>query len=133
MTMVRHLGSALTDVTYVFDEPTIGLHPHDVARMNELPLALRGKGNTVLVVEHDPDDVVAVADHVVDLGPGPAPRAARWCTPAPSTACGRAAPSRVGTSKRTGPSRPRGPAAPDPPARPASPARQPGPTRPPNG
>ncbi|HET7487621.1 MAG TPA: excinuclease ABC subunit UvrA [Acidimicrobiales bacterium] len=67
--MVRHLGSSLTDVTYVFDEPTIGLHPHDVERMNELLLRLRDKGNTVLVVEHEPD-TIAVADHVVDLGPG---------------------------------------------------------------
>jgi excinuclease UvrABC ATPase subunit len=67
--MVRHLGSALTDVTYVFDEPTIGLHPHDVQRMNELLLRLRDKGNTVLVVEHKPE-VIAIADYVVDLGPG---------------------------------------------------------------
>ncbi|MFE1860676.1 ATP-binding cassette domain-containing protein [Streptomyces anandii] len=67
--MVRHLGSALTDVTYVFDEPTTGLHPHDIQRMNELLLRLRDKGNTVLVVEHKPE-VIAIADHVVDLGPG---------------------------------------------------------------
>jgi excinuclease UvrABC ATPase subunit len=67
--MIRHLGSSLTDVTYVFDEPTIGLHPHDVQRMNELLLRLREKGNTVLVVEHEPD-TIAIADHVVDLGPG---------------------------------------------------------------
>ncbi|MDF1602495.1 excinuclease ABC subunit UvrA [Nocardioides sp. YIM 152315] len=67
--MVRHLGSALTDVTYVFDEPTVGLHPHDIARMNKLLLDLRDKGNTVLVVEHKPETVV-IADHVVDLGPG---------------------------------------------------------------
>ena len=67
--MIRHLGSALTDVTYVFDEPTIGLHPHDIARMNDLLLQLRDKGNTVLVVEHKPE-VIAIADHVVDLGPG---------------------------------------------------------------
>jgi len=67
--MIRHLGSPLTDVTYVFDEPTIGLHPHDIARMNELLLALRDKGNTVLVVEHKPE-VIAIADHAVDLGPG---------------------------------------------------------------
>ena len=66
--MVRHLGSSLTDVTYVFDEPTIGLHPHDIARMNDLLLRLRDKGNTVLVVEHKPE-VIAIADHVVDLGP----------------------------------------------------------------
>ena len=67
--MIRHLGSSLTDVTYVFDEPTVGLHPHDVARMNELLLQLRDKGNTVLVVEHKPE-AIAIADHVVDLGPG---------------------------------------------------------------
>ncbi|HET9026428.1 MAG TPA: excinuclease ABC subunit UvrA [Trueperaceae bacterium] len=67
--MIRHLGSALTDITYVFDEPTIGLHPHDIERMNELLLRLRDKGNTVLVVEHKPE-VIEVADHVVDLGPG---------------------------------------------------------------
>lgn len=67
--MVRHLGSSLTDVTYVFDEPTIGLHPHDIQRMNELLLRLRDKGNTVLVVEHKPE-VIAIADHVIDLGPG---------------------------------------------------------------
>ncbi|HET8795863.1 MAG TPA: excinuclease ABC subunit UvrA [Arthrobacter sp.] len=67
--MIRHLGSALTDVTYVFDEPTIGLHPHDIARMNDLLLQLRDKGNTVLVVEHKPE-TIAIADHVVDLGPG---------------------------------------------------------------
>jgi excinuclease UvrABC ATPase subunit len=67
--MVRHLGSSLTDVTYVFDEPTIGLHPHDIRRMNDLLLRLRDKGNTVLVVEHKPE-VIALADHVVDLGPG---------------------------------------------------------------
>jgi len=67
--MIRHLGSSLTDVTYVFDEPTIGLHPHDIQRMNELLLRLRDKGNTVLVVEHKPE-VIAIADHVVDLGPG---------------------------------------------------------------
>ena len=67
--MIRHLGSSLTDVTYVFDEPTIGLHPHDIQRMNELLLRLREKGNTVLVVEHKPE-VIAIADHVVDLGPG---------------------------------------------------------------
>ncbi len=67
--MIRHLGSALTDVTYVFDEPTIGLHPHDIDRMNELLLQLRDKGNTVLMVEHKPE-AIAIADHVVDLGPG---------------------------------------------------------------
>ncbi|MEU2350650.1 excinuclease ABC subunit UvrA [Modestobacter sp. NPDC049651] len=67
--MIRHLGSSLTDVTYVFDEPTIGLHPHDIARMNDLLRQLRDKGNTVLVVEHKPE-TIAIADHVVDLGPG---------------------------------------------------------------
>jgi excinuclease ABC A subunit len=67
--MIRHLGSSLTDVTYVFDEPTIGLHPHDIQRMNDLLRQLRDKGNTVLVVEHKPE-AIAIADHVVDLGPG---------------------------------------------------------------
>jgi excinuclease UvrABC ATPase subunit len=67
--MIRHLGSSLTDVTYVFDEPTIGLHPHDIERMNQLLLQLRDKGNTVLVVEHKPE-TIGIADHVVDLGPG---------------------------------------------------------------
>jgi excinuclease UvrABC ATPase subunit len=67
--MVRHLGSSLTDVSYVFDEPTIGMHPHDIQRMNDLLLHLRDKGNTVLVVEHKPE-AIAIADHVVDLGPG---------------------------------------------------------------
>jgi len=67
--MIRHLGSALTDITYVFDEPTAGLHPHDIQRMNDLLQLLRDKGNTVLVVEHKPE-VIAIADHVVDLGPG---------------------------------------------------------------
>jgi excinuclease UvrABC ATPase subunit len=67
--MIRHLGSSLTDVTYVFDEPTIGLHPHDIQRMNDLLVRLRDKGNTVLVVEHDPV-TIDIADHVVDLGPG---------------------------------------------------------------
>ncbi|HNQ05670.1 MAG TPA: excinuclease ABC subunit UvrA [Tetrasphaera sp.] len=67
--MIRHLGSALTDVTYVFDEPTIGLHPHDIQRMNNLLIQLRDKGNTVLVVEHKPE-AIAISDHVVDIGPG---------------------------------------------------------------
>ena len=67
--MIRHLGSALTDVTYVFDEPTIGLHPHDIQRMNDLLIQLRDKGNTILVVEHKPE-AIAIADHVIDLGPG---------------------------------------------------------------
>ncbi|MGQ0743808.1 MAG: ATP-binding cassette domain-containing protein [Acidimicrobiales bacterium] len=76
--MIRHLGSALTDVTYVFDEPTIGLHPHDIARMNNLLLRLRDKGNTVLVVEHKPE-TIAIADHVVDLGPGAGAAGGRVC------------------------------------------------------
>jgi excinuclease UvrABC ATPase subunit len=76
--MVRHLGSALTDATYVFDEPTVGLHPHDVQRMNDLLLRLRDKGNTVLVVEHEPE-VILVADHVVDLGPGAGSVGGRVC------------------------------------------------------
>ncbi|KAF4407043.1 ATP-binding cassette domain-containing protein [Streptomyces lycii] len=76
--MVRHLGSSLTDVTYVFDEPTVGLHPHDIQRMNDLLLRLRDKGNTVLVVEHKPE-VIAIADHVVDLGPGAGTGGGRVC------------------------------------------------------
>ncbi|MGW0736385.1 ATP-binding cassette domain-containing protein [Streptomyces sp. NPDC002851] len=76
--MVRHLGSSLTDVTYVFDEPTIGLHPHDIRRMNDLLLLLRDKGNTVLVVEHKPE-VIEIADHVVDLGPGAGTEGGRIC------------------------------------------------------
>ncbi len=67
--MIRHLGSSLTDITYVFDEPSIGMHPHDIQRMNKLLVQLRDKGNTVLVVEHKPE-VIAIADHVIDLGPG---------------------------------------------------------------
>jgi excinuclease UvrABC ATPase subunit len=76
--MIRHLGSSLTDVTYVFDEPTVGLHPHDIQRMNRLLVQLRDKGNTVLVVEHKPD-VIAIADHVVDLGPGAGAAGGRVC------------------------------------------------------
>ena len=76
--MIRHLGSSLTDVTYVFDEPTIGLHPHDIQRMNALLLQLRDKGNTVLVVEHKPE-TIAIADHVVDLGPGAGPDGGAVC------------------------------------------------------
>ncbi len=76
--MVRHLGSSLTDVTYVFDEPTAGLHPHDVRRMNDLLLRLRDKGNTVLVVEHEPE-VIEIADYVVDLGPGAGPAGGTVC------------------------------------------------------
>ncbi|GAA4937736.1 ATP-binding cassette domain-containing protein [Actinoplanes utahensis] len=74
--MVRHLGSSLTDITYVFDEPTVGLHPHDIQRMNGLLLRLRDKGNTVLVVEHKPE-TIAIADHVVDVGPGAGPAGGR--------------------------------------------------------
>src|SRR5690625_3980699 len=80
--MIRHLGSSLTDVTYVFDEPTAGLHPHDIQRMNQLLLRLRDKGNTVLVVEHDPD-VMAIADHIVDLGPGAGTRGGHVCFEGP--------------------------------------------------
>jgi excinuclease UvrABC ATPase subunit len=76
--MVRHLGSSLTDVTYVFDEPTVGLHPHDIQRMNDLLLRLRDKGNTVLVVEHKPE-TIEIADHVVDLGPGAGPSGGEVC------------------------------------------------------
>jgi excinuclease UvrABC ATPase subunit len=76
--MIRHLGSSLTDVTYVFDEPTIGLHPHDIERMNALLLRLRDKGNTVLVVEHEPE-TIGIADHVVDLGPGAGSGGGRVC------------------------------------------------------
>ena len=76
--MIRHLGSSLTDVTYIFDEPTIGLHPHDIQRMNQLLLQLRDKGNTVLVVEHKPE-TIAIADHVVDLGPGAGPAGGTIC------------------------------------------------------
>jgi excinuclease UvrABC ATPase subunit len=77
--MIRHLGSSLTDVTYVFDEPASGLHPHDIERMNDLLLRLRDKGNTVLVVEHKPWSAIAVADHVVDLGPGAGPAGGTVC------------------------------------------------------
>ncbi|CAL9647365.1 ATP-binding cassette domain-containing protein [Streptomyces sp. enrichment culture] len=76
--MIRHLGSSLTDTTYVFDEPTVGLHPHDIQRMNDLLLRLRDKGNTVLVVEHKPE-TIAIADHVVDLGPGAGTRGGTVC------------------------------------------------------
>ncbi len=76
--MIRHLSSALSDVSYIFDEPTVGLHPHDIQRMNQLLLRLRDKGNSVLVVEHRPD-VIAIADHVVDLGPGAGPDGGTVC------------------------------------------------------
>lgn len=81
--MVRHLGSSLTDVTYVFDEPTAGLHPHDIQRMNDLLLRLRDKGNTVLVVEHKPE-VIAIADYVVDLGPGAGANGGTICYAGPA-------------------------------------------------
>ena len=100
--MVRHLGSALTDVTYVFDEPTVGLHPHDIARMNNLLIRLRDKGNTVLVVEHKPE-TIAVADHVVDLGPAPAR------TAGPAVRGHRGRPARQRHADRPAP-RPPGPA-----------------------
>ena len=76
--MIRHLGSSLTDVSYIFDEPTVGLHPHDIQRMNQLLLQLRDKGNTVLVVEHKPE-TIAIADHIVDLGPGAGSDGGRVC------------------------------------------------------
>src|SRR5690606_14667937 len=76
--MVRHLTSSLSDATYVFDEPSAGLHPHDIQRMNELLLKLRDKGNTVLVVEHKPE-MIAIADFVADLGPGAGAQGGRLC------------------------------------------------------
>ncbi len=88
--MIRHLGSALTDVTYVFDEPTTGLHPHDIERMNGLLLRLRDKGNTVLVVEHKPE-VIAIADHIVDLGPGAGAAGGTVCFEGGWRGCGPAA------------------------------------------
>ena len=88
--LIRHLGSSLTDVTYVFDEPTVGLHPHDIQRMNDLLLQLRDKGNTVLVVEHKPE-AIEIADRVVDLGPGAGTAGGEVVFEAPSTGCGRAA------------------------------------------
>ena len=96
--MIRHLGSSLTDVTYVFDEPTIGLHPHDIERMNQLLLQLRDKGNTVLVVEHKPE-TIAIADHVVDLGPGAGTGGRHGLLRGHRRrACGRATPSPAATS-----------------------------------
>jgi energy-coupling factor transporter ATP-binding protein EcfA2 len=95
--MIRHLGSALTDVTYVFDEPTVGLHPHDIQRMNDLLVRLRDKGNTVLVVEHKPE-TIRIADHVVDLGPKAGAEVARWSLRARSTGCAPVGPSPDGTS-----------------------------------
>ena len=102
--MVRHLESSLTDVTYVFDEPTIGLHPHDIQRMNDLLLRLRDKGNTVLVVEHKPE-TIAIADHVVDLGPGAGTAGGTVCFEARSRGCGPAAPSPAAISTTGPPSR----------------------------
>ena len=102
--MIRHLGSSLTDVTYVFDEPTIGLHPHDIQRMNDLLLRLRDKGNTVLVVEHKPE-TIAIADHVVDLGPGAGSAGGTSASRAPSPACAAATPSPAATSTTGPPSR----------------------------
>ena len=97
--MVRHLGSSLSDVTYVFDEPTIGLHPHDVQRVNRLLVALRDKGNTVLVVEHEPQ-VIAIADHVVDMGPGAGTHGGTIVFDGDvSTACARPARSPAATSR----------------------------------
>lgn len=95
--MIRHLGSSLTDVTYVFDEPTIGLHPHDIDRMNDLLLRLRDKGNTVLVVEHKPE-TIAIADHAVDLGPMAGSKGARSSSRGASRSCGPATPSPGATS-----------------------------------
>lgn len=95
--MIRHLSSALTDVTYVFDEPTIGLHPHDIETVAELLRDLRDKGNTVLVIEHEPE-VIAIVDHVVDLGPMRAPMTTRSCTKAMSWVCAPRALSPVSTS-----------------------------------
>jgi excinuclease UvrABC ATPase subunit len=90
--MIGHLGSSLTDVTYLFDEPTAGLHPHDIGRMNDLLLRLRDKGNTVLVVEHEPE-TIAIGDHLVDLGPGAGPAGGEVCSRARSRACADLAPS----------------------------------------
>ena len=105
--MIRHLGSSLTDVTYVFDEPTIGLHPHDIQRMNALLLRLRDKGNTVLVVEHKPE-MIAIADHVIDLGPGAGPAGGTVCFAgtvaglrASDTLTGRHLDDRVAVKKKT--------------------------------
>lgn len=95
--MIRHLGSSLTDVTYVFDEPTIGLHPHDIQRMNQLLLQLRDKGNTVLVVEHKPE-AIAIADHVVDLGPGAGKAGGTVCFEEASPGYGPVPPSPGATS-----------------------------------
>ena len=95
--MIRHLGSSLTDITYVFDEPTIGLHPHDIQRMNDLLLRLRDKGNTVLVVEHKPE-TIAIADHASTSAPAPVLPAALFASRARSRGCGPATPSPDATS-----------------------------------
>jgi excinuclease UvrABC ATPase subunit len=107
--MVRHLGSSLTDITYVFDEPTVGLHPHDIQRMNGLLLRLRDKGNTVLVVEHKPE-TISIADHVVDIGPGAGPAGGRIQFEGPvaelrtsSTLTGRYLEHRVGVKPQVRP------------------------------
>ena len=102
--MIRHLGSSLTDVTYVFDEPTAGLHPHDIQRMNDLLLRLRDKGNTVLVVEHEPE-TIAVADHVVDLGPGAGAGGGTVCFEGTVEGLRAAARSPAGTSTTVPPSK----------------------------
>ena len=117
----RHLGSSLTDVTYVFDEPTIGLHPHDISRMNNLLLRLRDKGNTVLVVEHKPE-TIAIADHVVDLGPGAGTAGGTVCFEGTIDGLRTRAPSPAATST-TGPHSRRRSA--NPPARWRSAARPP--------
>ncbi|WP_309240287.1 hypothetical protein [Actinomadura sp. J1-007] len=93
--VVRHLGSSLTGMTYIFDEPSVGMHPRDVDRLNALLVQLRDKGNTVLVVEHDPD-VIAVADHVIDMGRARGRAAARWCSPEPWPGCAPPTPRRAG-------------------------------------
>jgi excinuclease UvrABC ATPase subunit len=98
--MIRHLGSSLTDVTYVFDEPTTGLHPHDIHRMNDLLLRLRDKGKTALVVEHEPE-TIAIADHVVDLGPGAGTAAGSSSRAHPPTSSPPAPPSPASTSQPT--------------------------------
>ena len=101
--MVRHLGSALTDITYVFDEPTIGLHPHDIGKLTDLLIRLRDKGNTVLVVEHKPA-VIERADHVVDLGPARERGGGRSRSPATSRGCAPRPPSPASISTRSPPS-----------------------------
>jgi ABC-type multidrug transport system ATPase subunit len=101
--LIRHLGSSLTDVTYVFDEPTTGLHPHDIQRMNDLLLRLRDKGNTVLVVEHEPE-TIAIADHVVDLGPAAGTAGGQICFEGTVDGLRGATPSPDGISRTEPPS-----------------------------